>query len=178
LLLLGWSSLAGATLVDYLNPQQLGAHSELVIRGRVEESVSYWNEAQTKIVTRIRIGVDETYKGAAPGMIEVLQLGGTVGNVRVTVHGSPDWNPGEEVLLFAEPQDGSYFRVTGLYQGKFRIERDPETGEPFVRASRVENVQLLGAPPVEDASSSVHGVPLEEFLSRALDRPDSQGVPR
>jgi hypothetical protein len=171
-----------ASLVQYLSPRQLGTYSDLVIRGTVEETESYWNDTHTKIITRIRIGVDETYKGAAAGMIEVLQLGGTVGNVRVTVHGSPVWNSGEEVLLFAEPHDGSHFRVTGLSQGKFRIERDPETGEPFVHAPRMESVQILGAPGGEDngdqPGSAIRGVRLEEFISRALDRPEGEGVPR
>jgi hypothetical protein len=176
------SATASASLVRYLGPRELGTYSDLVIRGTVEDTESYWNDTHTKIITRIRIGVDETYKGAAAGVIEVLQLGGTVGNVRVTVHGSPIWNSGEEVLLFAEPHDGYHFRVTGLSQGKFIIERDPETGQPFVHAPRMESVQILGAPGGEDNSdqpgSAIRGVRLEEFISRALDPPDSKGVPR
>jgi hypothetical protein len=175
-LLLAWATFAWCTLLEYRSPQQLGAQSELVVRGRVESSRSYWNEKHTKIFTRTRIAVDEAYKGSAPATVDVIQLGGTVGNVRVTVHGALHWRVGEEVLLFAEPYDGGSFRVSGFSQGRFKIERDPETGAPFVRAPRPEGVQILGAPPGGQARASVRGVPLAEFVSYALGRPSIRGV--
>jgi hypothetical protein len=166
--LLAWSAGAGATLLEHLSPQQLAEMSDLVVRGRVESSQSYWNAAHTKVFTRTRITVDEAYKGAAPATIEVVQLGGTIGSLKVTVDGAPTWRRDEEVLLFAEPYDAQTYRVTGLSQGKFRIERNPATGEPYVRAPRLEGVTLLGAPAGGQDRVSSLGVPLEEFVRDAL----------
>jgi hypothetical protein len=65
--------------------------------------------------------------------------------------------------------------VAGFSQGKFRIERDPETGEPFVRTQRAEGIQILGAPATEVRASSL-GLPLDEFVSQALGRAPRAGV--
>ena len=169
---------ADATQVLYRTPQQLGGQSDLVVRGRVERSESYWNEKHTKIFTRTSIAVDEAYKGIAPATVDVIQLGGIVGSMKVTVHGALTWRAGDEVLLFTEPYNAESYRVSGFSQGKFAIERNPETGEPFIRAPRMEGVQLLGAPPDRETETSVVGVPLEEFVSHALGYSPTQGVPR
>ncbi len=176
LLLLTWSAFAGATLLEYLSPQQLGTRSELVVRGRVQSSESYWNGKHTKIFTRTRIAVDETYKGIAPATVEIVQIGGIVGSVKVTVHGALRWRPGDEVLLFAEPYDAESYRVSGFSQGRFAIERDLKTGEPFIRAPRPEGVQLLGAPSGGEERAPALGVPLDEFVSHALGHPAAEGV--
>lgn len=166
------TTLASGTEILYLSPQELGQQSELVVRGRVLGVQSYWNDKHTKIFTRTRIGVDETYKGLARSAIDVIQLGGTVGNVKVTVHGALHWEVGEEVLLFAEPYDTGSFQVSGFSQGKLRILRDSETGLPYLHASSMEGVKLRGAPSGQEraAAPMVKRVPLEEFLNRALGR--------
>jgi hypothetical protein len=147
-----------------------------VVLGRVESSESYWNEKQTKIFTRTRIAVDHAYKGIAGPTVEIVQIGGTVGPIKVTAHGSLTWRPGDEVLLFAEPLDAGSYRVSGFSQGRFKVERHPETGEPFIRAPRQEGVQILGAPAGGEAQISTRGVPLEEFVSRALGHSSREGV--
>ena len=176
LLLVTWSVFAGATLIEYLSPRQLGVQSELVVRGRVESSESYWNGKHTKIFTRTRIAVDQAYKGIAPSTVEVVQIGGIVGSIKVTAHGALRWRPGDEVLLFAEPYDAGSYRVSGFSQGRFEIERHPETGELFIRAPRSEGVQLLGAPSGGEARASTLGIPLDEFVSHALGQSSTEAV--
>ncbi len=178
LISISWSALACATLVEYLSPQQLGARSELVVRGRVESSDSYWNDKHTKIFTRTRISVGQTYKGIASAYVDIVQIGGIVGNVKVTAHGALRWNRGDEVLLFAEPDDAGSYRVSGFSQGRFMIERHPDTGEPFILAPRQDGVQILGAPAVRDNRFPQDGIPLDEFVSHALDYPSTKGVAR
>lgn len=166
------TTLASGTQIFHLSPHELGQQSELVVRGRVLGVQSYWNDKHTKIFTRTRIGVDETYKGPGRSAVDVIQLGGVVGNVKVTVHGASHWEVGEEVLLFAEPYDTGSFQVSGFSQGKLRILRDPETGLPYVQASSMEGVKVLRAPPGREpaAAPTVQRVPLEEFLNQALGR--------
>jgi hypothetical protein len=166
------TTLASGTQIFHLSPQELGKQSELVVRGRVIGVQSYWNDKHTKIFTRTRIGVDETYKGLGRSAVDVIQLGGVVGNIKVTVHGASHWEVGEEVLLFAEPYDTGSFQVSGFSQGKLRILRDPETGLPYVQASSMEGVRVLQAPPGREpaAATMVQKVPLEEFLNQALGR--------
>ena len=49
------------------------------------------------------MSVDESFKGDAGSSLRIVQLGGVVGNVRMTVHGAIQWHAGKEVVLFLEP---------------------------------------------------------------------------
>ena len=180
LLMAGLVALAYATQIAYKSPRQLGDESALVVRGRVQSMESYWNSKHTKIFTRTRIAVDETYKGNARTTIDVIQLGGVVGNVKVTVQGALQWKVGEEVLLFAEPYDAGSYQVSGFFQGKFKIEHDPATGIAYVDAPAPEGVSLLGAPPTQRPSriSLKQRATLEQFVGQALGRSATPGVER
>jgi hypothetical protein len=169
---------AYATQVVYKSPQDLGRDAELVVRGHVQDVESYWNPAHTKIFTRTRVSVDETYKGDARPTIDLVQMGGIVGNVKVTVHGTIAWRVGEEVLLFVEPYDAGRYQISGFFQGRFKIQRDAVTGSAYVDAPQVEGVGLLGAPAPERAkiSAAARRITLEQFVDQALGRPGTPGV--
>lgn len=180
LLLEGLAALAYATQIAYRSPQDLGEQSVLVVRGKVQSVESYWNSKHTKIFTRTRIAVYETYKGSARPMIDLVQLGGVVDNVKVTVQGALQWRVGEEVLLFAEPYDAASYQVSGFSQGKFTIERDRATGVAYVDAPAAEGVSLLGAPAPQKPSRAPleQRATLEQFVGQALGRNVAPGVER
>ena len=134
-----------ASRVVHMSARQMADNSVLVVRGRVIDVESYWNEKNTKIFTKTTITVDETFKGDQRSRIELIQLGGIVGNIKVNVEGALLWTEDEEVLLFLEPYDGGTYQVSGLSQGKFLVERDPETGERYVSRAALEGVELLQA---------------------------------
>jgi hypothetical protein len=159
-----------ATQILYRSPQQLGQQSELVVHGRVVGSESQWNDKRTKIFTTTRIAVESTFKGATAPTVEIIQLGGTVGSVKVTVSGALRWVPGEEVVLFLEPYAQGKYQVSGFSQGKFNVERDPDTGKAFIRRPALEGVQVLGAPSSDEMArtSKFENIPLETFVNRAL----------
>jgi len=162
---------AWATQVLYLSPQQLGSESALVVSGTVRQVRSYWNESRTKILTETNIDVADTYKGAAGGTVTVVQLGGVVGHVRMTVHGALSWAPGEEVLLFLEPFESGSWQVSGFSQGKYRVVRD-DIGEPFIMNAPQSGAEVVGAPSAGDAAAPVRSarVGLDEFVNQALGR--------
>lgn len=163
---------AHATQVMYQSPQQMGTESALVVRGKVQSTQSYWNASHTKIFTRTQIAVDETYKGPHQGVIDIVQIGGTVDKVKVTVQGALHWKAGEEVLLFAEPYDASSFQVSGFSQGKFAVERDPRTGVAYVTAPPLEGTAVVGAPSADAMAKpgKSEKTTLELFVNRALGR--------
>jgi hypothetical protein len=172
LVLLAVATLAQATSIVYRTPQEMGEQSSLVVQGKVAGVRSFWNEGRTKILTETLVDVDEAFKGSNPGLVRVVQLGGTVGTVKVTVAGALRWKPGEEVLLFLEAGAAGAYQVSGFSQGKFRIERDPETGEAFVSRPAIEDAEILGAPSDESAISTSREVkvPLAQFINDALNR--------
>ena len=158
-----------ASRVAHMTADQMATNSVLVVTGRVSSVESYWNEKNTKIFTKTTITVDETFKGDHRSRIELIQLGGIVGNIRVNVEGSLSWAQDEEVLLFLEPYENDTYQVSGLSQGKFLIERDPETGERFVSRAALEGVELLqadGSVAAED--SRLDKVSLDRFIADVL----------
>ncbi len=156
---------AYATQVQYRTPKQLGSDATLVVHGRVASVQSFWNASRTKILTEIQIQVDDAYKGAASGSVRVVQLGGVVGNVNMSVHGALSWTPQEEVLLFLEPGLPGSYQVSGYTQGKYRVTR--RGGEPYVDAVVPGDVELVGrdARPHNTSKSQRLGV----FVNDALE---------
>ncbi len=161
-----------ATQLEFVSSRQMGDESALVARGKVSEVRSFWNEGRTKIFTETTVVLDETYKGQGGGTIRVLQLGGDVGTIRMHVHGSLSWRDGEEVLLFLDRMDTGDFRVAGFSQGKFEIERDPDSGEAFVKRPMIEGAEVLGAPSQMDGGPALQAnrTPLDKFINDALGR--------
>jgi LysM repeat protein len=158
-----------ATQVIQKSPKELAQASPLVVDGKVQSVRSYWNDDHSKIFTEALVAVASTHKGAAAPSVRVVQPGGVVGNVRMTAHGALQWKKGEEVLLFLEPATPGAFQVAGFSQGKFLIERDPQSGTPFVKQA---------IPPDTDSKTPANGanttarttekLTLEQFLDRVL----------
>ncbi len=148
---------SAATQIDRRSPRELAGEATLVVRGQVKSQRSFWNAAHTRILTEIEIEVRQSFKGSPASRIRVLQAGGVADGVRMTVHGVPSWRPGEDVLLYLEPSLGDRFRVAGLSQGKFGLQRDPRSGELF--ATR----PFLGTT-VSGSSDSAIRLPLRSLL--------------
>lgn len=126
-------SAALATQVMERTPRQLAGESTLIVDGKVTGVRSYWNEGHSRILTEAMVAVSGTHKGSAGSTVRVVQLGGVVGNVRMTAHGAVSWKRGEEVLLFLEPALPGSYQVAGFSQGKYLIQRDPNTGKAYVQ---------------------------------------------
>ncbi len=159
-----------ATQIVYQTPRQMGTESALVVRGKVTAVRSFWNDSQTKILTETVVTIDETYKGGSEDNVRILQLGGVVGTVRMHVHGAPSWTRGEEVVLFLERIDAGSYRVSGLSQGKFKVERDPVTGEAFVTYPMMDGAEVQGVRSAGDGGPVPQAVkmPLAKFIEDAL----------
>jgi hypothetical protein len=162
--------LVSATQIYHRTARELGQQSELVVRGKVTEVRSYWNDTHTKIFTETTVAADEAYKGQAGAVVRLTQLGGTVDNVKVTVSGALYWKQGEEVLLFLEPYSRGTYHVSGFSQGKFTIERDAKTGKAFVHQAPLGDVEVLGAASNQSVSPAVQRgkITLDELLTQAL----------
>lgn len=162
-----FTGMVHATQIIHRTVEQLGNESTEVIRGKVAAIQSYWNSDKSKIYTEVIINVDESYKGSGQRTVRLVQLGGVVDNVKVTVHGALQWRANEEVLLFLEPYKGGAYHVSGFSQGKFTIERDPISGAPFVKGRNVTDSQLVGAPKGK-RKKGAETIPLDSFIEKAL----------
>jgi hypothetical protein len=156
------------TQVIFKSVEQLGEDSSAVVMGTVVNVRSFWNESRTKIFTSTVVAVEESFKGRPGGSVEVLQLGGTVDNVQVTAHGALRWAPGEEVVLFLEPATEGRYQVAGFSLGKFKVERDPDSGTPYIMRETLDGAKMVGAPGGIDPTAELEKISLDKFLREAL----------
>ena len=163
--LAGWgmaaSPVGGTTLVS-LSLAQLTQASSDVIRASVRNQVSGWNAAHTQILTITTVAVSQVFKGTASSTLEIEQVGGTVGNVRVFVPGDITFQPQGEYVLFLEPvPTSSRYRLVGMTQGAYRIYQDASTHQDRVILPAFSPVQAQMQSSV--AANPLGTLPLEGF---------------
>jgi hypothetical protein len=103
--------------------------SDLVATGHVTDLRTGRDPANNWIYTYVTIELTEVLSGSVDSPFVVLkQLGGTVDDESMVVFDQARFSSGEDVLFFAEmrPRDGSLYTAS-LWEGKWTIERDPET---------------------------------------------------
>jgi len=118
--------------VEKLTLSQLAMSAKSIVVGKIT-NVSYFDAAdRSTIYTRITMDVSESLKGTQSGTINFTQLGGVVGDRRVTVSGFPQFVVGQELVLFLNDDPSGTIATVGLGQGKFNVLTDQSTGEKKV----------------------------------------------
>jgi hypothetical protein len=135
----------------------LTRHSAAVVHARVE-SVAVVHGAE--IETWVELRVIESLKGARGRARLTLRLpGGASGEQWSRVYGTPSFETGSEVVVFAAPTKGGALTVTGLFQGKFRVEAGP-SGRKEVVQDTGQGAEVVGA------AARPAREPLRTFLGR------------
>jgi hypothetical protein len=130
LVLLLAPGLAEATTALRLEPRDLAARSRAIVEGRVISTASERTPDGKRIFTRVRIRVDEVWKGTPDREVEVVLPGGAVGDFEQIVQGMPRFGEDERVLVFLEDAPAwAAYRVVGLAQGKFTVVEVAEEGK-------------------------------------------------
>ncbi len=124
--------------------------SQAIVIGKVSDVSSAWAEDRRQIFTTITVNVSENLKGSSGHSVTFTQLGGVVGDTRVSVAGTPVFTPGSEVLLFLSGDPSGYFPTVGMGQGKFDITTDQRSGAKTV----INNVLGLQSPTGTPLNSS------------------------
>lgn len=163
----GYWKVADATIIVATEDHHLIRQAFAIVVGRVTKIDSHWYAGKTQIYTHIAVRIEEVLKGElSEAEITIKQLGGTVGGVRSWIFGSPEFVLGERVLLFLTSNPDRTVRVLSLYQGKFSLVLDSQTGEQFIyRHSSSEGVRYLAPSGTNGLSTSplVEMRPLARF---------------
>jgi len=101
--------------------------SEKILRGRVVDLKSEWNQEKTLIYTLVKIRVDEYIKGRGLNAVVLKVPGGTVEGQTHAVSDTPQFSPGNDYVVFLE----SSGQVTGGPDGVYLL--DGEDGDRFLR---------------------------------------------
>lgn len=126
---------ARASLVVALDLPSMVERADHVAVVDVNSVSSAWDDKHERIFTTIDLSVVETWKGpmATASHLKVVQPGGVVGDIQMTVFGMSQFTPGERALVFLRgtPTAAS---VVGMAQGKRLVRRDASTGRWMVHA--------------------------------------------
>jgi hypothetical protein len=155
---------AQASLVIALDLETMVARADHVAVVDVGAVSAAWDAKHERILTTIDLAVVESWKGplAPAAHVRIVQPGGTVGDIQMTVYGMSHFTTGERALVFLRgaPEAAN---VVGMSQGKRLVRRDVTTGRWMVHAP-----DRAGASFVRAAGTTATP-PVFEARARALD---------
>ncbi len=111
--------------VRAISLEELVAAADNIVVAAVVSTQSSWDADHRRIHSTIALDVEETWKGDLPvhHRVTIVQPGGRVGDIEMTVIGMPHFTSGERSLLFLS--DADHVQVVGMAQGKRRLQWDP-----------------------------------------------------
>ena len=134
--------------------EQLVQRAGLIVHGSVVSKEPRW--IGRVIYTHYELLVQQTLKGPVRGSVIAAVVGGALGNVQLTVPGSPDLSIGDQLVFFGQPLDaGGVFTPVGTFDGIVPI-RQPQgnsvptvspRGKPENLAAFLEEVRALSKKP-------------------------------
>jgi hypothetical protein len=149
-------------------PEMVSA-ANLIVRGQVIEKRADWISSSdgTGIVTSIVLRVERSLKGDAGAQISLEFLGGTIGDVRLTLSHVPTFEVGDRAVFFLDTTELFVSPIVGSELGLFPIIAGADgAGDIVLNHAGVQfsSVAEIGVQGVED-SVSAGALPLARFES-------------
>ncbi len=152
-------ALVGATTLLRLSVEKMSQDAEMVVLGHVAWSYAVQPDPDGPIYTMTGVEVGRCIAGDCPETVVLRHRGGTVDGLTLYIPGMPRFVPGQEVLLFLEPdyeKVPGYHSVVGMVQGFFLVVTEPVSG------ARLAVQQLggvtLAAPDANGSIAPIGGV--------------------
>src|SRR6266568_3189984 len=126
---------AASTTVIAPTFDELVAGAESIVVASVVDIHAAWVESRfgRAIVTDVTITIDRTLKGHVYSQRSLEFLGGTVGDVTLSVSGMPAFHVGDRDVLFIKDSGRPASPLVGFGYGRFRVVRDTRTGIEMIR---------------------------------------------
>jgi hypothetical protein len=142
-------SAARATTVIPPTFDDLVGKAELIFQGAVTNVRSQWvgEGAQRHIASYVTFQVEDALKGSPGASYTIQMLGGTVDGETMEVADSPKFAVGDRDILFVERNGQQFIPLVGIMHGRFRVQRDAQTGREIVATSegnRLTDPERLG----------------------------------
>lgn len=98
--------------------------SPIIVHGRVVEVRSFLNGPRRTIESVVTLSVIDTLKGTPTRTVLFRVPNGQVGRYRRIVVGAPEFEDGDEVVVFLQAHAPAIPTLFGLSQGVYRVVRD------------------------------------------------------
>jgi hypothetical protein len=165
LLLLALPALA--TTMLRMDVPDLTRASAMVVRGKVVRQQSRWSRDGMRIVTDVDVAVQEAVKGrSGASVVRLVQPGGEVGDIGQRVSGVASFRPGEEVVLFLERRQEGVYQLTGMAQGKYRVERSADGRTALAVPESPGDAVLLDVTTQQAVTPRLEALSLEQLLEQ------------
>ena len=144
------------------------ARAQHVFVGQALDVRSRWVSTSSgpAIVTVVTFKVVRTLKGELGAQTQLEFLGGTVGEYRLEVPGTPRFRVGDEDVLFVDERGQPVSPVVGFMHGRFRVLEEPATRRRSVARHNFEplaSVRDIGASTPPARVSSARALTLAAF---------------
>jgi hypothetical protein len=129
------ASPAHASLIVALDTPAMVDRADTIAVVDVLSTNAAWDEKHERIYTTVELNVVEVWKGpmTPATRVKVVQPGGTVGDIQMTVFGMSRFSPGERAVVFLRGGVDDAI-VVGMSQGKRPLTRETATGRWMVHA--------------------------------------------
>lgn len=126
-----------ATTVEAPDIDSLISQSDYVVRAVVKTATAEWKEhdGQPYIGTRVELAVREVIKGAPPTPLVLDLIGGRIGQDKLAIQGMPEFQVGDESILFVHGEQRKVYPLVALMHGVYPIQRETPSGEAYVLRS-------------------------------------------
>ena len=163
---------AGALTASTVIPmtlREVSAQASRVAVGRIERIVSHKDADTGRLQSRIEVTETRSLQGEPLGTLTFEMAGGTLDDVRQWIAGFPQFQVGDQVVLFLAETTGTPGGPTvGLWQGVYFVEADGTVGDHRRQPlAEIRGDQAVKAPVARDGRvAQGTRVSLDEFLAR------------
>ena len=164
-LLLCFSPSLSATVLLPADFRQIVDGSQIIVYGRVSDVRAEWTAGRRRIESVVTVAAADFYKGTPSRTVTIRVPGGQIGRYKSVMVGAPEFNAGDEVVLFLKAQGPAVPRIFGLNQGVFRVSVNARSGRrhvavpiPRPRGATRENIRR--------GASDRGPLPLAQFASQ------------
>jgi hypothetical protein len=123
-----------ATVLVPAEFREIVGGSQIIVYGRVATVHPEWSDDRSRIDTVVTFLAGSYLKGGPGGTVTFRVPGGQIGRYRNVMVGAPQFQPGEEAVLFLSASGPSIAHIFGLSQGLYRVKTDSRTGRRLVVA--------------------------------------------
>jgi hypothetical protein len=149
--ILFWTPLASATVLLPADFADVVNGSPTIVHGRVAAVRSFAAGAGRSIESVITLDVIDTLRGTPSRTVLFRVPNGQVGRYRRVVVGAPEFQPGDEVVVFLKSRAPAIATLFGLIQGVYRVVRgandQPIVTPPPVMARGVSAERVVRGDP-------------------------------
>lgn len=132
-----------ASMLRAMSLSELVASADQIVVAKVVSVNAAWDPSHRKILSTIEVKIEESWKGLASGSLTIVQPGGTVGEIEMTVHGMPRFVVGERSVLFLRGR--VRFQVVGMALGKRPVSWDADNNRWLAESADTEDVVEVGS---------------------------------